>query len=124
MERTKISALSNNIGKEVRIRGRVDTLRDQGKIVFLIVRDITGKVQTVAWSGGSEEVFNITKGLTLESVVDITGTVKQAKQVALGYEIEIRKIVVDSLSNSPLPIVIEQPYSKNISNLDKRIDYR
>ncbi|MBP6976679.1 aspartate--tRNA(Asn) ligase [Candidatus Dojkabacteria bacterium] len=124
MERTYISELRNCIGKTVRVRGRVDTLRDQGKIVFLILRDITGKVQTVAWSGGDTQVFNTTKSLIPESVVDITGLVKEAKQVATGYEIEIQEIKIDSVSKTPLPIVIEQPYSKNISNLDKRLDYR
>lgn len=124
MERTYISELRNCIGKTVRVRGRVDTLRDQGKIVFLILRDITGKVQTVAWSGGDTQVFNTTKSLIPESVVDITGLVKEAKQVATGFEIEIQEIKIDSVSKTPLPIVIEQPYSKNISNLDKRLDYR
>lgn len=124
MERTYIADLKNSIDSTVRIRGRVDTLRDQGKIVFLMVRDITGKVQTVSWSGGDIEVFNTVKGLIPESVVDITGLVKEAKQVSSGYEVEIQKIVIDSVSKSPLPIVIEQPYSQNISNLDKRLDYR
>jgi aspartyl-tRNA synthetase len=124
MERVKISQLKEYIGKKVRIRGRVDTVRDQGKIIFLIVRDITGKVQCVTWSGGDIDVFNSVKGLTMESVVDVRGLVKEAKQVEAGYEIEIEEIVIDSLSNTPLPIVVEQPYSKNISNLDKRLDYR
>ena len=124
MERTYISELKNNIGNTVRVRGRVDTLRDQGEIVFLILRDITGKVQAVAWSGGNTDVFNTTKGLVSESVVDITGLVKEAKQVAAGFEIEIQEIKIDSVSKAPLPIVIEQPYSKNTSNLDKRLDYR
>ncbi len=124
MERTYISELKDKIGKEVRIRGRVDTLRDQGKIVFLILRDITGKVQTVAWSGGDKAVFDTAKGLIQESVVDLKGLVKEAKQVALGYEVEIQELKIDSISKTPLPIVVEQPYSKNISNLDKRLDYR
>ncbi len=124
MERTLVSQLKDNIGSTVRIRGRVDTLRDQGKIVFLILRDISGKIQTVAWSGGDKEVFDTAKSLVAESVVDITGLVKEAKQVKSGYEVEIQSIKVDSVSKTPLPIVIEQPYSHNISNLDKRLDYR
>ena len=97
MERTYISSLKDLIGKKVRIRGRVDTLRDQGKIVFLILRDITGKVQTVSWSGGNIEVFNSVKSLTAESVVDISGLVKEAKQVSTGYEVEIEEINIDSV---------------------------
>ena len=124
MERTYISQLKDLIGKSVRIRGRVDTIRDQGKIAFLVVRDITGKVQSVAIQNENNNILKTVKELTNESVVDITGDVKEAKQVAAGYEVEIKEIKVDSLSQTPLPIVIEQPYSKNISNLDKRLDYR
>jgi len=124
MERTRISDLSEQIGKKVRIRGRVDTIRNQGKIVFMIVRDISGNVQTVAWERGNKDVFEKVKKLTNESIVDVSGLVKEAKQVEAGYEVEIENLTVDSLSKTPLPIVIEQPYSKNISNLDKRLDYR
>lgn len=123
MERTNIGDLKEYIGKEVRVRGRVDTIRDQGKIIFVVLRDRSGKVQSVAWHG-NEEVFKIAKGLTLESVVDITGMVKDAKQVASGYEIDLQKILIDSVSKTPLPIVIEQEYSDNTSALEKRIDYR
>ena len=124
MERTYISQLKELVGKDVRIRGRVDTIRNQGKIAFLILRDISGKVQTVAVQSDENNVLKTVKGLTNESVVDIEGIVKEAGQVAGGYEVEIKEIKVDSLSQSPLPIVIEQPYSNNISNLDKRLDYR
>jgi nondiscriminating aspartyl-tRNA synthetase len=124
MKRIKISDLNQYIDKKVRIRGRVDTVRDQGKIVFLIIRDISGKVQTIAFPDSNSEVFSICKSLTSESVVDITGLVKEAKQVASGYEIEIQDLRVDSKSKTPLPITIEQPYSKNISNLEKRMDYK
>ncbi len=123
MERTHIGELSQNIGKEVRIRGRVDTIRDQGKIIFIMVRDRSGIVQTVAWYG-DEEVFKTAKSLTAESIVDITGEVKEAKQVACGYEIGIKTLKIDSLSKTPLPISIEGEHVDNVSALDKRLDYR
>lgn len=123
MERTKISDLKDYIGKEVRVRGRVDTVRNQGKIIFVIVRDRSGKVQTVAWHE-DEEVFSKAKSLTNESVIDIVGDVKEAKQVVSGYEIAIKTLNIDSLSKAPLPIAIEEPHTSNVSTLDKRIDYR
>ncbi len=123
MERTKIGELSQNIGKEVRIRGRVDTVRDQGKILFIMVRDRSGIVQTVAWYG-DEEVFKTAKTLTLESIVDIQGEVKEAKQVACGYELGIKTLKIDSLAKAPLPISIEGEHVDNVSALDKRLDYR
>lgn len=123
MERIQIKDLKEYIGKEVRIRGRVDTIRDQGKIVFLVIRDRSGKIQTVAWHE-NEQVFKTAKSLTNESVVDIQGDVKEAPQVATGYEIGIKSLRVDSLATTPLPITIEQPYTDNISALDRRLDYR
>ena len=47
MERTYIKDLKNYIGKEVTIAGWVDIRRDQGKMVFLDLRDMSGKVQAV-----------------------------------------------------------------------------
>lgn len=123
MERTYIGELSQHIGKEIRIRGRVDTVRDQGKIIFIMVRDRSGIVQTVAWYG-DEEVFKTAKTLTLESIVDITGEVKEAKQVACGYELGIKTLKIDSLSKTPLPISIEGEHVDNVTALDKRLDYR
>ena len=123
MERTHIGELAQYIGKEVRIRGRVDTVRDQGKIQFIMVRDRSGIVQTVAWYG-DEEVFKTAKTLTLESIVDIQGEVKEAKQVACGYELGIKTLKIDSLAKAPLPISIEGEHVDNVTALDKRLDYR
>jgi aspartyl-tRNA synthetase len=123
MKRTYISELKQKIGEEVRIRGRVDTIRDQGKIIFLIIRDKTGKVQTVAWYK-EEEVFKNAKILTQESIVDIRGEVKTAKQVVQGYEVAIKELIVDSLAETPLPITVEDEHTNNVTALDKRLDYR
>jgi len=124
MERILIDQLKNKIGKEVRIRGRVDTIRDQGKIVFLIIRDRSGKIQAVAWQGNGEELIKTVKSLTPESIVDITGEVKEANQVEQGFEIDIKDIKIDSLAQSPLPIVIQGEHNNNVTALDQRLDYR
>ena len=124
MKRILVADLKENIGKKVRVRGRVDTIRDQGKIIFLIIRDRSGSVQAVSWVGNGEELFNTVKSLTHESIVDITGNVNEAKQVAVGYELEIKDIKIDSLAQTPLPIVIEEEHSDNLTALDKRLDYR
>ncbi len=124
MKRILVADLKENIGKEVRVRGRVDTIRDQGKIIFLIIRDRSGSVQAVSWIGNGEELFKTVKSLTHESIVDIRGNVNEAKQVAVGYELEIKDIKIDSLAQTPLPIVIEEEHSNNLTALDKRLDYR
>ena len=45
--RVYIKDLNTKIGSEITISGWVDTRRDQGKMVFLDIRDVTGKVQCV-----------------------------------------------------------------------------
>ena len=123
MERTYTSELKDKIGEQVRVRGRVDRIRDQGKIIFLIIRDKGGKVQTVAWHQ-DEDVFSKAKSLTQESIVDIVGEVKEAKQVSEGYEVGIKELKIDSLAKTPLPITLEDDHVDNVSSLDKRLDYR
>jgi aspartyl-tRNA synthetase len=123
MKRTYIKELKEQIGEKVRVRGRVDTIRDQGKIIFLVIRDKSGKVQTVAWHQ-DEEVFKKAKLLTEESIVDIRGEVKTADQVEQGYEVAIEELLIDSLAETPLPVTLEDEYVDNVSALDKRLDYR
>ncbi|NLD25594.1 aspartate--tRNA(Asn) ligase [Candidatus Dojkabacteria bacterium] len=124
MKRTLLIELKNKIGDEVRIRGIVETIRDQGKIIFFIIKDRSASVQAVCWIGNGEELFNTAKKVTTESIVDVTGIVKEAKQVSAGYELEIKNLVVDSLAQTPLPIVIEEEHSDNLTALNKRLDYR
>ena len=70
MTRTYIKDLAGKVGEEVLLKGFVHTLRVQSKIIFLILRDITGTVQVVVMKDSS--TFEIVKGLSSESVVEIT----------------------------------------------------
>jgi len=124
MERVLISDLKEKIGNQVKIQGRVSTIRNQGKIVFLMIKDRTGIVQCVAWEGNNKELVKTLKSVTPESIVSIIGLVKEAKQVTLGYEVEIEEVIIDSLSETPLPIVIEEEYKNNLTALEQRLDYR
>ena len=61
MQRTLIKDLSihkigntGGLDNEVMIQGWVDVRRDQGKMVFLDIRDVTGKVQAVVLPGQTE----------------------------------------------------------------------
>lgn len=47
MERTWISELRTKIGQPVKIQGWLQTLRDQKKMQFLVVRDVSGAAQVV-----------------------------------------------------------------------------
>ena len=47
MARTPIAELRGQVGRRVRIRGWVQSLRDQKRTQFVIVRDETGLAQVV-----------------------------------------------------------------------------
>src|SRR5437762_10856072 len=91
----------DNIGKEVIIAGWVDVRRDQGKMVFFDMRDMTGKVQCVALPSHSE-VIEQTKEIRLEWVLKMTGKVNQrpeknVKQGILNGDIELEVLNIEIL---------------------------
>jgi aspartyl-tRNA synthetase len=58
MERTYIKDLRSAIGQTVQINGWLQTLRDQKKLQFLIMRDPTGSAQVVHWKIGCGICFD------------------------------------------------------------------
>jgi aspartyl-tRNA synthetase len=104
MERTLISETLENIGKEVNLRGWVDTKRDHGKLTFIDLRDRTGKIQCVSAGKMGD--------LTPESVVDLVGTVKERPENMVNPDMETGKVelsvesvtVLGSCGELPIPI--------------------
>lgn len=118
--RIYISDVKNHVGKQVEIAGWVQTIRDQKKIKFLVIRDISGLIQTVVFN--DEKAPKVVDVLTLESVVKILGLVKAEKQAPGGVEIAIEDIEVLSLAAPELPIpVVEKSGEVDQS---KRMDWR
>jgi len=76
MNRTLIKNLKEKRGEEVMVSGWIDTRRDQGKIIFLDIRDVSGKIQTVILPN-HDEALEAAKDLRTEWVVKVTGKVNQ-----------------------------------------------
>lgn len=76
MERTLIGELSKHIGETVTVSGWVEVRRDHGKLIFLVIRDRSGTVQTVAHVS-AEEAFKVAETLRPQWVVSITGAVQE-----------------------------------------------
>ncbi len=110
------------MGEEVTAVGFVQTLRVQSKIIFIILRDVTGTVQTVVEA--SSGAFETASGLSHESVVQITGIVKEAKQAPNGFEINVSAIAILSKADPELPIPVIVKGSENESEAPTRFDYR
>ncbi len=121
MERTLIDQLDKKVNQEVKIAGWVQTIRDQGKIKFIIIRDISGLIQAVfTEEAGGNEIFN---SLNLESVVEIKGKIKEEKQAPQGIEIAAEKMKVLSYAYPELPIPVVEKSSEE-TGIQKRLDWR
>jgi asparaginyl-tRNA synthetase len=103
----RISSAHQHVGQQVRIQGWLYNLRKSGKIVFPVVRDGSGMMQCVAVKSAlPEEVFEALKGLTQESSVIITGTIRAEERAQGGYELDVTDAqVVQRVSEEhPYPI--------------------
>ena len=78
------------IGKQVTVHGWVYRTRSSGKIAFVVLRDSSGIVQSVAnISTLGDEKFKVISSLGIESSVELQGTVKKDDRAITGYEIEV-----------------------------------
>ncbi|PIR97917.1 MAG: aspartate--tRNA(Asn) ligase [Candidatus Colwellbacteria bacterium CG10_big_fil_rev_8_21_14_0_10_42_22] len=123
MKRIKIEQLNRRVGKKVRIAGWVQTIRDQGAIKFLLIRDDSGVVQVVVKGSKSKTVFDSISDLTTESVVEILGLVKEEKQAPGGLEMAATSLSVLSKADPMLPIPIMEKGDGEASQ-GKRLDWR
>jgi nondiscriminating aspartyl-tRNA synthetase len=123
ISRTYIKDISALIGQEATIVGFAHTIRAQSKVAFLLVRDVSGILQTVI-TIEQPEAFEIVKGLSTESVVKVTGLVKEAKQAPGGVEIEANHIEVISVADAQLPIPIVEKKGGEETDAPIRFDYR
>lgn len=120
MKRTLIGMLPEKVGEVVTIQGWVQTKRDHGKVTFVDLRDRTGVVQTVG--------YKMMQELTTESVIEITGLVKERpasmvnQELPTGtIEIEVQEYVVLNIAKE-LPIQVEGD-GKEVSE-EVRLKYR
>ncbi len=113
MKRTYIKDLTEG---ECLIKGYVETIRDK-KIMFLIIRDVTGFVQVTIEKDKCPEVYAEAKKLTPHSFVAITGKCVYSEYVRNGGK-EIYPTAIDIMSVADLiPLNAE-------SGPDLRMDYR
>ena len=106
-QRITIAEAGQHVGERVRIPGWLYNLRKSGKIAFPILRDGSGQIQCVAVKANlPEELFETIKGLTQESSIIVTGTVRAEPRAAGGYEMDVEDVeVVQRVSEAePYPI--------------------
>jgi len=121
MERTYIKDALGEKGK-VKLQGWVHDSRDLGKIRFLILKDITGRIQITGLKEESDkDVYELMDKISNESVIEVSGNLKESKQAPGGKEIIPDKIEILAKAEHPLPIDVSD---RGKTELPKRLDYR
>ncbi len=110
------------LGKEVRIAGWVENIRDHGGVIFVDIRDEEGTVQAVS---NDDSIF---KHLTRESSVTITGTVRKRSEDDYNPRlktgtVEILVSTLEVLGTSLNELPFEVMSSTSVSE-DIRLKYR
>lgn len=119
---TKISEASEHTGSSTMVRGFVHALRVQSKIIFLVVRDITGLMQVIVEKTNPH--FDEVAALSIESVVAVTGKVVESKQAPGGVEMQIENIEVLSRAAPELPIPVVTLKGGEETDAPLRFDHR
>jgi len=111
MERTLICETPKAVGKEVLLKGWVNTKRDHGKITFVDLRDRSGIVQVVG-SGGE------LSSLKPEYVVEIAGEVKKRPENLVNPKLKTGEIEVEAKKVTVLSKAEELPFDMGKEVLD------
>jgi nondiscriminating aspartyl-tRNA synthetase len=123
--RTLINHLAALDDGAVQVSGWVDTVRDQKKVQFVVLRDESGALQLVHPKDSvaepveaRDDIAETISALTLGDFVTVTGELKHDERVKLGgIEVKIETLVVASASLPETPIAAD-------SGVDKRMDWR
>jgi len=104
-------------GSEVKVAGWIEDFRDLGKLGFILLRDVTGLVQTVLVGENLQKA----KSIPRQSNILITGILQDTKSKNFPLEIKVKEILVFSPASLSLPV---DPTGRVESNLDTRLDSR
>ena len=130
MERTYINEAQKAIGGTVKVQGFIENLRNSKYMAFIVLKDITGKLQITVEKEDHPELVDTIDRLTPDSVITVTGKVMENDYVKMGgIEMIPESIEIESIADA-LPIVrkeiaaTKKKKAVERSSIDQRIDYR
>ena len=126
MKRIYIKELKEHKKEEVTISGWIDVRRDQGKLIFLDIRDVSGKIQSVVLSGS--EAMETAQELRPEWVVSVVGKVNERPEKNRNTEqengdIELEILSIEILNKAETPVFDVRSDGKEIGE-ESRLEYR
>ena len=121
MERIYIREIKNKVGEEVKLAGWWDVRRDHGKLIFIDLWDMSGKVQLVALPN-HKEAHEIAGKLRSEWVVEIIGKVNKRPEKMVNKNEELGEVEVE-ITEVKILSEAEIPFEKDaVTNLDTHLD--
>jgi Aspartyl/asparaginyl-tRNA synthetases len=120
--RTLIADLAAAPEGPVRVAGWVETVRDQKKVQFIVLRDESGAAQLVNPAirepeEGDTSLTESISALSTGSFISVEGELKKDERVKLGgLEVKIGKLTVEGAA-------LDSPIADD-SSIDKRLDWR
>ena len=120
MKTVYISDSPRYVGKEIELRGWVNTIRNHKNIVFIDLRDVSGVVQVVGDASFAT--------LSPESVISLTGLVKERPTKLVNSKLKTGTIEIEAKKYSLLASAKELPFDMSKEKLDVSLpillDYR
>jgi len=114
-------------GKEIKLIGWADTVRNHGNVTFIDLRDRYGLTQVVLDPSVSEQISSVAKAARKEFVIQVEGLVKkrpegtEKKDLATGeIEIEVKSAQIITKSE-PVPVDLT---GRTETNEDMMLKYR
>lgn len=130
MKRTLIRDIRAKAGETAKVQGFVENFRDGKSMAFIVVKDITGKLQVTVEKEKCPELIDELASITPDSVVTVIGKVCENEYVKLGgIELLPVELTIESSADA-LPIVRKDiPATKKKqaverSAIDQRLNYR
>ena len=125
-----INQVQNSIGSTVKVQGFIENLRNSKAMAFIVLKDITGKLQITVEKADHPDLVDTIDTLTADSVITVTGKVVANDYVKMGgIEMIPTEIQVESIADA-LPIArkaiaaTKKKKAVERSSIDQRIDYR
>jgi asparaginyl-tRNA synthetase len=102
-------ALSDKlVDKKISVRGWIYRTRSSGNIVFMVIRDSTGIIQSTVKKGNlPDSEFEDAKNALIESSIELSGFLKEDSRAPNGKELIVDNVNVVNFAE-PYPIVKDQ----------------
>ena len=130
MERTLIKNIMTKAGETAKVQGFVENIRDGKSMAFIVIKDITGKLQVTIEKEKVPHLVDTVARITPDSVITVVGSVLENEYVKMGgVELLPTELYIESIADA-LPIVRKDiPATKKKqaverSAIDQRLNYR